>query len=172
MAPLPHAAQPQLDRAECQPSRKIWDTQADIEAGHCIVLRRRFRPGPACIVVLRGPERGRTYSLRGYETSIGRSSTSDICIPQRSVSRTHATIIVGDTGLRIRDNDSTNGTYVNGHAIDDVSLEDGDVIHMGESAFKVLIGDAIKRSSTRRPTGSPPSMGSRRSSTSGRSPTH
>jgi len=41
--------------------------------------------------------------------------------------------------VRIRDLGSSNGTYVNGHKVDDVELSPGDVIEIGTLLFVVRI---------------------------------
>lgn len=104
------------------------------------------RKKDACIVVIYGAELGRKYSIEGREMTIGRATTNDICVSQDSVSRTHATIVVDDVGVKIRDNVSTNGTYVNDHKIHEVYLKDGDLIKVGRSIFKFLTGDNIESS--------------------------
>jgi pSer/pThr/pTyr-binding forkhead associated (FHA) protein len=54
------------------------------------------------------------------------------------VSRHHATIVVDAFGARVRDNKSTNGTYVNDHRIREAQLKPGDLIKIGQSVFKYL----------------------------------
>lgn len=107
-----------------------------------ITRRRR----DACIVVIYGAELGRKYNIEGREMTIGRATVNDICVSQDSVSRTHATITADDTGVKIRDNESTNGTYVNDHKIHEAYLKDGDLIKVGRSIFKFLTGDNIESS--------------------------
>src|SRR5687768_357169 len=107
-------------------------------------LQRRKKD--ACIVVIYGAELGRKYSIEGREMTIGRATMNDICVSQDSVSRTHATILVDEHGVKIRDNVSTNGTYVNDHKIHEVYLKDGDLIKVGRSIFKFLTGDNIESS--------------------------
>jgi diguanylate cyclase (GGDEF)-like protein len=107
-------------------------------------LQRRKKD--ACIVVIYGAELGRKYSIEGREMTIGRATMNDICVSQDSVSRTHATIMVDEHGVKIRDNVSTNGTYVNDHKIHEVYLKDGDLIKVGRSIFKFLTGDNIESS--------------------------
>jgi len=103
------------------------------------------RKKDACVVVIYGAELGRKYVLDG-EMTIGRAATNDICVSQDSVSRTHATIVVDDNGAKIRDNESTNGTYVNDQKITEKYLQDGDLIKVGRSIFKFLTGDNIESS--------------------------
>jgi ABC-type multidrug transport system ATPase subunit/pSer/pThr/pTyr-binding forkhead associated (FHA) protein len=63
---------------------------------------------------------------------IGRDSSSEICLPHPLVSRHHATVQVdNDNHLRLSDNRSTNGTFVNGVSIVDKRLENGDVVQIG-----------------------------------------
>jgi two-component system cell cycle response regulator len=100
----------------------------------------------ACLVVIYGAELGRKYHIDGREMTIGRGTLNDICVSQDSVSRTHATILVDEHGVKIRDNVSTNGTYVNDHKIHEVYLKDGDLIKVGRSIFKFLTGDNIESS--------------------------
>ncbi|MBX7084140.1 MAG: GGDEF domain-containing protein [Nannocystaceae bacterium] len=104
------------------------------------------RKKDACIVVIYGAELGRKYAIEGREMTIGRATVNDICVSQDSVSRTHATILVDEHGVKIRDNVSTNGTYVNDHKIHEVYLKDGDLIKVGRSIFKFLTGDNIESS--------------------------
>ncbi|MCA9688097.1 MAG: GGDEF domain-containing protein [Nannocystaceae bacterium] len=100
----------------------------------------------ACLVVIYGAELGRKYNLDGRELTIGRAAVNDICVSQDSVSRTHATLGVEDSGVKIRDNESTNGTYVNDLKIHEAWLKDGDLIKVGRSIFKFLTGDNIESS--------------------------
>ncbi|MGB1012904.1 MAG: diguanylate cyclase [Nannocystaceae bacterium] len=100
----------------------------------------------ACLVVIYGAELGRKYTIAGVALTIGRATSNDICVSQDSVSRTHATLGLDDSGVRIKDNESTNGTYVNDHKIHEAWLKDGDLIKVGRSIFKFLTGDNIESS--------------------------
>jgi pSer/pThr/pTyr-binding forkhead associated (FHA) protein len=70
---------------------------------------------------------------------IGRSSDADIVLNDSSVSRIHITLIPlggGDYGLR--DEGSTNGTRVNGQAVNSYQiypLQLGDTIHSGKTVL-------------------------------------
>ena len=98
----------------------------------------------ACLVVIYGAELGRKYHIDGREMTIGRGTLNDICVSQDSVSRTHAMLRVEDAGIKIRDNESTNGTYVNDHKIHEAWLKDGDLVKIGRAIFKFLSGDNIE----------------------------
>jgi diguanylate cyclase (GGDEF)-like protein len=104
------------------------------------------RPRDACLVVIYGAELGRKYNIDGREVTIGRATLNDICVSQDSVSRTHCTLHVDDQGVKLRDNESTNGTYVNDQKVHEVYLRDGDLVKVGRSIFKFLTGDNIESS--------------------------
>jgi DNA-binding NtrC family response regulator len=77
-------------------------------------------------------------------TSIGRDATSGIpLIGDRRASRHHATVHMGPTGtLRVVDEDSRNGTLINGRRVEQAMLSDGDVLAIGDSYFIVRDGPA------------------------------
>jgi diguanylate cyclase (GGDEF)-like protein len=100
----------------------------------------------ACLVVIYGQDLGRKYNIVGRELTIGRATTNDICLGQDAVSREHAVVIVDEHGVKIRDNESTNGTYVNDNKIGEAYLRDGDLVKVGRSIFKFLTGDNIESS--------------------------
>ncbi len=68
---------------------------------------------------------------RGW-TRIGRSQAADLRLDDPSVSRRHA-LIVAEPGkeLRVLDDRSLNGVYVNGHAVEWCALRDRDELAIG-----------------------------------------
>ena len=64
-----------------------------------------------------GPNKGKTFDVRGPLTHVGRGAHNDIQISDDSVSDTHAKIQRRDNGWFIVDVGSTNGTYVGGKRI-------------------------------------------------------
>ena len=65
----------------------------------------------ACLIVLQGARPGRRHDLHG-EQKIGRVEDSDVRVDETAVSRVHAILITDGSGVRLRGNGSTNGTYV------------------------------------------------------------
>jgi two-component system cell cycle response regulator len=98
----------------------------------------------ACLVVIYGADLGRKFNLDMPALTIGRSSKSDVQVDQESVSRSHAKIINTGKTIILRDNGSTNGTYVNDELIDEYVLRDGDFIKIGRTIFKFLSGGNIE----------------------------
>lgn len=75
--------------------------------------------------------------------SIGKDINSmDYVLGNASVSRNHATIYVEDDKFYIADNDSTNGTTIEGIRLqkgERAELDDGDIISLGNEVFQVLL---------------------------------
>lgn len=69
------------------------------------------------------------------EIKIGReaSGAHAICVPSsyKRVSRRHATILWHDGIVTIEDNESSNGTYVNGRRIAKTKINEGDTVFLG-----------------------------------------
>jgi diguanylate cyclase (GGDEF)-like protein len=101
----------------------------------------------ACLVVMYGPDLGRRSPLERATFTIGRSSQSDLCIDQESVSRTHARIVYRDGAHCIEDLGSTNGTHVNDVPVTSpVVLTHGMQIKVGSSILKFITGDHLETS--------------------------
>ncbi|MEB3062991.1 ATP-binding cassette domain-containing protein [[Mycobacterium] zoologicum] len=82
---------------------------------------------------------------RSTEVQIGRRADSDMVVADPLVSRAHATLVTTGAGLVIIDNDSINGTFVNGRRIVRSALSDGDVVTFGNTDFTVAGGTLVLR---------------------------
>lgn len=80
---------------------------------------------------------GRTFTLGETPLIIGRSPQASIVINDSNVSRQHAEVWRTAEGVAIRDLRSTNGTFVNGHRIDAVSLSPRDDVTVGNLHFRI-----------------------------------
>ncbi len=98
----------------------------------------------ACLIVLYGQEVGRKFDVERGTTTIGRSETNGICLWSEGISRTHATLVRTDRGVVIRDEGSTNGTYVNDQRIEEAALQSGDLRKLGAALLKFLVGDDLE----------------------------
>ena len=72
-----------------------------------------------------------TYSLQREWTRIGRSLSADIRFDDPTVSRRHALIVRQPDGLRVLDDRSLNGVFVNGERVEWSTLADGDEVVIG-----------------------------------------
>ena len=92
------------------------------------------------LVIVNGELAGRRFSVGSGPLRLGRSSSNDIHVPDGELSRNHCLFEpLGETGLRVTDLASANGTVVNGEMIgsDPVELKDGDVIEVGQTVIRV-----------------------------------
>ena len=78
------------------------------------------------------------YALQREWTRIGRSLAADIRFDDPTVSRRHALIVRQPDGLRVLDDRSLNGVFVNGARIEGKTLEDGDEILVGRYRLSFL----------------------------------
>lgn len=81
----------------------------------------------------------RTVLLRTGWTRIGRSVAADMRLDDPSVSRRHALIVSEpDASLRVLDDRSLNGVFVNGEQIEWGKLADGDQLTIGRYQLFVI----------------------------------
>lgn len=93
-------------------------------------------PRQGMIVVRQGKEPGRIFEVRKDKLTIGRSRESDIFLEDLAVSRLHTTIFRDEGGrYLLHDENSANGTYVNGQRVSDHVLEEGDEIQVGQTVL-------------------------------------
>lgn len=87
------------------------------------------------IQVLEGMERGRAFEGIATPITIGREDDNVIRLNDERVSRFHAKIQHDGDRVVLTDLDSTNGTRVNGHAIQIHVLHPGDLLWIGRSVL-------------------------------------
>jgi pSer/pThr/pTyr-binding forkhead associated (FHA) protein len=71
-------------------------------------------------------------------TRIGRSLSADLRFDDATVSRRHALVVCQDNAVRVLDDRSLNGVYVNGKRVDFSPLADGDQISVGRHTIHFL----------------------------------
>ncbi len=70
---------------------------------------------------------------------VGRKPDASIRVPLASVSREHCEIILDNSGLRVRDLGSSNGTFRNHERVKETRLSPGDVLTVGPVSLTVQI---------------------------------
>lgn len=81
---------------------------------------------------------GKAYNLYEGKNFIGRNSACDICLPDdRQVSGKHMSILYrnADNKFKYRDEQSSNGTFVNKELSDEGELQNYDIIRVGGTVF-------------------------------------
>lgn len=87
-----------------------------------------------CLLVVEGPDSGARFLLPDREPQLIGRSTEAVPLHDESVSRRHAELTPDEGRWWIRDLESSNGTWVNDHAIEDrTPLAPGDRIRCGDT---------------------------------------
>ncbi len=95
----------------------------------------------ACLIVMQGPNKGTKYLMDQPEITIGRTAASIICLPDQSISRTHAKMRIAGEKAFIEDLGSSNGTFVNKVKLAaqvETEIVTGDMLQFGEIILKYL----------------------------------
>lgn len=97
----------------------------------------------AHLEILSGDRSGEKVSLSTHKTYIlGREAAVDIPLPEKKISRRHASLTVSDAGIIIEDLQSLNGTFVNGNLIEGpTELQDRDRFQIGSHLFELVSSD-------------------------------
>ena len=90
---------------------------------------------PARLVALDG---GPDICVDG-EIMVGRDSDCEVWINSESISRRHCVLSEGNGGVRVRDLDSTNGTWINSQQVRTGWLRPGDILEI--AYFRFLVDD-------------------------------
>ncbi len=89
------------------------------------------------LTIVGGPQRGLAYSVSSHAMSIGRINGNDIVLPSNRVSKRHCVLVVDNTGVTVKDEGSSNGTFVNGVLAKSKKLSPGDRISVGEYVLEL-----------------------------------
>jgi two-component system cell cycle response regulator len=90
------------------------------------------------LVVLSGPELGKSFELSNEPVELGRDPTCDLTLTSDGVSRKHARVQMIFALYFVTDLGSTNGTFVNDQPTTMAQLKDGDQIRMGDAIVKFV----------------------------------
>src|SRR5215470_1022944 len=98
---------------------------------------------PLTFRIFRGDDLIRTETLTQSPIKIGKLSSSHLRLEDdESVSRMHAVIeVTSASDITIIDLGSTKGTIVNGKKINKASLQDGDIILLGDTKIVLSVGE-------------------------------
>src|SRR5262245_61901220 len=87
--------------------------------------------------VVSGPDAGRRRVVESPIIVIGREN-ADVVLSDRKVSGLHAEIRLEDTGYRLRDLGSTNGTWIQSVRVYDAAIPPGAVFTCGDTAVRFV----------------------------------
>ncbi len=101
------------------------------------LMRRRWQ-----VIVVDGDDRGASAELEETPALIGAAPASTLVLTDDTVSRYHAEVDVFAEGIRVRDLDSTNGTYLEGEArVREGFVENGGTFRVGRTTIRTIAID-------------------------------
>jgi len=108
---------------------------------------------PPSLILLVGPANsiGRQWPIEDTDRIIGRAPTSHVYVDERSMSKSHAKLVLSGGDVSIMDLESTNKTVINGRqiqAMSPVRLKNNDQIKLGNVIFKFLERGSIETVAT------------------------
>jgi predicted nucleic acid-binding Zn-ribbon protein len=140
-ASLFSAGRPQFERAsaltDTQTRGPLWREESAEHSAQLAAVRERIKQPGEYLSYEEGNE-VRTVALTREWTRIGRSLAADVRFDDPTVSRRHALIVRQPDGVRVLDDRSLNGVFVNGARIEGKVLKDGDEIIVGRYRLSFL----------------------------------
>ncbi len=121
--------------------KKVIDTEEDSQFTERTIVSPISAASPLpreqtpALLVVSGPQIGRSFPIDKDEFMIGRVDSCDLVVEDDLVSRHHCKFIVSKEGTLLADLASTNGTLLNGHRMDRTFLKEGDQIQVGSSTI-------------------------------------
>lgn len=124
--------------------RYILPIFAVIIIATCVISLFRNRPRLHKLAQLVNENDSSVIDIDRWETSIGKSKSNDIVLPQEDISRFHAVIAKKQKEWVITDTFSKTGVLVNDERIEGQAvIEDGDIITIGTIPLKFLCAEAL-----------------------------
>jgi len=89
------------------------------------------------LVIVAGPQAGTSHALHGGESTLGRQAGNTIVLASTKVSKKHCSVSIDGADVTVKDEGSSNGTFVNGSLIKTKKIKSGDRISVGEFVFEL-----------------------------------
>ena len=99
---------------------------------HPRLLRRKLK-----VEVLQGPDAGKREVFGAEEVNVGTLNSNDLALTDSAVSRYHLRIAAGVRGFVLVDLDSTNGTFIGGLRVGQVTFGEPTDVRIGESVLRL-----------------------------------
>ncbi len=121
--------------------------EMDAAEGNAIFAEflRKFQ---ASLVRLAGGPKGTEYAIDREQVTLGRGPGVDLAFDDSAMSSQHAAVEFRSGGFQLRDLGSTNGTLLNGDAVQVGKLKHGDRFQLGEHLFQLVIEERDSDGST------------------------
>jgi serine/threonine protein kinase len=94
------------------------------------------------LIVIAGPDQGRTFTIQpGSNLTLGRGERSLYRLTDPCVSRAHCEVVLDGEQVTVIDNGGKGGVKVNGQPVERQALRLGDVVQVGDTQLRLLMGD-------------------------------
>jgi len=107
----------------------------------------------AKLVVLTESMAGRALELTAEKTTIGRVEDNAFQIPEPSISSHHCEVLLQGSEVKIRDLNSTNGTFINDQPVTEAVLLPGQILRLGK--VELRLESAVTSTPTPAPASAP-----------------
>jgi transcriptional regulator with GAF, ATPase, and Fis domain len=94
------------------------------------------------LIVIGGSLKGAIFEVGGDETAVGRDASNEVRLIDPSVSRRHSLIKREGEAFKIIDQESFNGTFVNGVPVSESPLSHGDQVTVGNILMLFLLHES------------------------------
>jgi len=118
--------------------RRAGEALTPEERAELIAAAREEITAPGEYLAYEDAGRPRVVALDKEWTRVGRSLAADVRFDDPTVSRRHALIVRQPDGVRVLDDRSLNGVFVNGERVEWRALVDGDEIVVGRYRLQYL----------------------------------
>src|ERR1017187_99567 len=89
------------------------------------------------LVLLSPGMTGRTQELKLDKTTIGRAEDNTFQIAEASVSSHHCEMLLHGSEVKVRDLNSTNGSYINGEKVTESVIKPGQILRLGQIEMRL-----------------------------------
>ncbi len=96
----------------------------------------------ATATVIEGPDLGLAFPLGKRSIVVGKAKECDIVLTDRAVSKKHLEITLEGSSVRLKDLDSTNGTFIGKTRVIESLVPAGTVVHVGRTRMHLRTDEA------------------------------
>ena len=116
----------------------LHGTAVTVDSGAASPGPEAAEPGVLEVVVVGGPDAGRARALSPPALLVGRGPASGLEVADEALSRVHAVFRVGEAGLVVEDEGSTNGVVVDGRVARGAApIDASSLVQVGGTALRV-----------------------------------
>ena len=92
------------------------------------------------VSIISGPDAGKSLPIEG-SVKVGSAPQAQLLLTDTTVSRYHVELQARPDGVRVKDLESTNGTYLSGTRVNEVIVEDEAVVTLGKTQLKISMAE-------------------------------